>query len=154
MGGGFQVVDEGAGRQFGQGSTLAPVAAAVFADVDQPVIGAGKEEAFRQRRFRYGGQGGVLRHCPVVVEGVDTPNAVDHFQLVATDDLSTLESQDILRGYLSGLGRAGKDNVEAIKSWRSALGPEPWHYRVHDAIKGTETTVSDITNLIAGKYYY
>ena len=75
-------------------------------------------------------------------------------ELVATDDLSTLESQDLLREHLSGLEKAGKENVEAIKAWRSALGPEPWNIRVHDAIKGTETTVKDIAQHITGKYFY
>lgn len=74
--------------------------------------------------------------------------------LVATDELSTIESQDILRSHIDKLKQAGNENVEAIKTWRSALGPEPWHQRVHDAIKGTETTVNDISQIIAGKYFY
>ncbi len=73
---------------------------------------------------------------------------------VATDDLSTLESQKILRNHIDNLKQAGEENVSAIKTWRLALGPEPWHRRVHDAIKGTETTVSDISQIIAGKYFY
>jgi len=50
--------------------------------------------------------------------------------------------------------QAGKENVSAITAWRSALGPEPWHQRVHDAIKGTERTVGDISQIIQGKYIY
>ena len=75
-------------------------------------------------------------------------------ELVATDELTTLESQNVLREHLAGLEKAGKENVVAIKAWRSGIGPEPWHYRVHDAIKGTETTVKDISQHILGKYFY
>ncbi|MBT4484736.1 MAG: hypothetical protein HOC71_13785 [Candidatus Latescibacteria bacterium] len=73
---------------------------------------------------------------------------------VATSELSTLESQDILRDSLNNLELAGKENVTAIKEWRNALGPKPWHYRVHDAIKATETTVQDISQIVEGKYFY
>ena len=34
------------------------------------------------------------------------------------------------------LEEAGNANVEAIRAWRSHLGPEPWNQRVHDAIAG------------------
>ena len=73
---------------------------------------------------------------------------------VAIDDLMTLNSQENLRANIDMLKQAGKENVSAIKTWRSALGPEPWHQRVHDAIKGTESTVSDISQIIKGKYFY
>lgn len=73
---------------------------------------------------------------------------------VATDDLRTLDSQTKLRELSKNLDIAGKENVEAIRNWRGSLGPEPWAYRVYDAIKGTETTVKDITNLVNNKYFY
>ena len=73
---------------------------------------------------------------------------------VATDDLAKLENQAALRKTLDGLGQAEKNNVSAIREWRSALGPEPWHYRVHDAIKGTEATVAEITDIITTNYFY
>jgi len=73
---------------------------------------------------------------------------------VATDDLSTLESQEKLRTSLNKLKSAGKTNTDAIRKWRSDLGPEPWHYRVHDAIKGTETTVSEISQIVSSKYFF
>ena len=73
---------------------------------------------------------------------------------VAIDDLSTLDSQKNLKANIDMLKQAEKENISAIKTWRSALGPEPWHQRVHDAIKGTESTVSDITQNIEGKYFY
>lgn len=73
---------------------------------------------------------------------------------VAIDDLSTLESQQKLRAKIDMLKQAGKENISAIKTWRSALGPEPWHQRVYDAIKGTESTVNDISQIVEGKYFY
>ncbi len=73
---------------------------------------------------------------------------------VATDDLSTLESQQTLKTKIDMLQQAGAENISAIKTWRSTLGPEPWHQRIYDAIKGTESTVNDISQTIEGKYFY
>ena len=56
---------------------------------------------------------------------------------VATDDLSTLGGQATLRDFLMHLDDAGKENATAIKEWRSALGSEPWHYRVHAIVMDT-----------------
>jgi len=75
-------------------------------------------------------------------------------ELVATEDFRDLESQQRLRQALDRLGDAGEENVASIKSWRSALGPKPWHYRVHDAIKGTEDTVDAVTDFVTGRYFY
>lgn len=73
---------------------------------------------------------------------------------VAIDDHSTLDSQKKLKAKIDMLKQAGKENVSAIKAWRSALGPKPWHQRVYDAIQGTEKTVNDISQIIEGKYFY
>jgi tetratricopeptide (TPR) repeat protein len=73
---------------------------------------------------------------------------------VAIDDLSTLERQKILKTKLDMLQKAGKENITAIRTWRSALGSEPWNQRVYDAIRGTEQTVNDISQIIEGKYFY
>ena len=75
-------------------------------------------------------------------------------ELVATEEFRDLESQQRLRQALDRLGDAGEENVASIKSWRSALGPEPWHYRVHDAIKGTEDTVDAVTDFVSGRYFF
>jgi hypothetical protein len=74
--------------------------------------------------------------------------------IVATETLSSLESQTRLKEYLRKLEEAGKENRAALYRWRSALGPEPYHDRFHDAVKGTETTVGQIRQIIAGKYLY
>lgn len=73
---------------------------------------------------------------------------------VATLDLAELENQARVRDSLDQLQKAGRDNVEAIRNWRAGLGREPWHYRVHDAIKGTETTVAAIVQCVADRYLY
>jgi hypothetical protein len=73
---------------------------------------------------------------------------------VATEDFRDQASQDKLRLALGRLAEAGEGNTAAIKRWRTALGPEPWHRRVHDAIKGTEDTVDEITDFVSGRYFY
>ncbi len=75
-------------------------------------------------------------------------------ELVATNEFRNLESQEWLRQALDSLDNARDENVTAIKGWRSALGPEPWHRRVHDAIKGTEDTVNAVTEFVSGRYFY
>ncbi|MCH8148961.1 MAG: hypothetical protein IH987_13440, partial [Planctomycetes bacterium] len=75
-------------------------------------------------------------------------------ELVSTVDLSTLESQATLREHLEALKAAGTENVSAIRAWRSALGPERWHYRVEDAILGTANTVRDISRFLTHRYLY
>jgi hypothetical protein len=73
---------------------------------------------------------------------------------VSTKDLTSREVQNSLRRTLSDLEKAGKENVSAIRDWRGGLGPEPWHPRVHDALKGTEDTVRGITQNVTNKYLY
>jgi hypothetical protein len=74
--------------------------------------------------------------------------------LVATNEFRDLESQQRLRQTLDFLDNARDENITAIKGWRNALGPEPWHRRVHDAIKGTEDTVDAVTEFLSGRYFY
>ncbi len=71
---------------------------------------------------------------------------------VATDELGTAESLAALRMSVDELAAVGQENVKAIRHWRSALGPEPWHRRVHDAIKGTEDTVKAVREFVTGRY--
>lgn len=73
---------------------------------------------------------------------------------VATDDLATVGSQDKLRGYLAELRNAAVENEKAIRDWRSALGPEPWHPRVYDAIKAAEATAQAVNEWVSGRYLY
>jgi hypothetical protein len=73
---------------------------------------------------------------------------------VATDDLAALASQAVLRLALDELKRAGADNAAAIRTWRAALGPKPWHARVHDAIGATQNTVRAIVDTVEGRYLY
>ena len=73
---------------------------------------------------------------------------------LATLDLTDLAVQEVLRESIRDLERAGKENIAAIRAWREGLGPEPWHYRVHDALKATETTVQEIVGFVSGRYFY
>ena len=73
---------------------------------------------------------------------------------LALHDLHELEDQEAIRDLLAALHRAGEDNVAALRAWRSHLGPEPWHYRVHDALQSTERTVHEIERFIAERYFY
>lgn len=75
-------------------------------------------------------------------------------ELLATNELSHPQDQDTMRGHLAALRQAGEDNVEAIRAWRADLGPEPWHYRVHDALEGTKRTVCEISRFIEERYIY
>ncbi|MEE3257759.1 MAG: glycoside hydrolase family 20 zincin-like fold domain-containing protein [Candidatus Latescibacterota bacterium] len=75
-------------------------------------------------------------------------------ELLATNELSDPQGQKILREYLAALHQAGEDNVEAIRAWRADLGPEPWHHRVHDALKSTKRTVRETCRFVAERYLY
>ena len=69
-------------------------------------------------------------------------------ELVATADLTTLAAQGQLLEAVARLEAAGGENQRAITEWRQALGPEPWHHRVTDALAATETTVAEIGRLV------
>jgi len=91
----------------------------------------------------------------VVLSYVKLAQGVYHIAAqVAAGDPRTPESQAELRGALNTLRKAGEENVAAIKAWRTALGPEPWHRRVHDAVKATESTVADIAETVGGRWVY
>ncbi len=65
-----------------------------------------------------------------------------------------MENQQILRQAVADLEKAGEENMGAIRAWRAALGAEPWHYRVHDAMKATEETVREIARFVSERYLY
>jgi len=73
---------------------------------------------------------------------------------LATLDLTDPDNQEVFRAAVQRLERAGAENVCAIQTWRSALGPEPWHTRVHDALRATETTVQQISRFVSERYLY
>jgi len=62
--------------------------------------------------------------------------------------VSNASANASLAGYVAALKQAGAENVAAIRQWRSALGPEPWHPRVTAAIRGTKQTVSNIVQSV------
>lgn len=71
---------------------------------------------------------------------------------MAADDLHALDVQDALRADLTELADAGAANTAAIRDWRAAYGPPPWHARVTDAVASTERTVQEITDWINFRY--
>jgi hypothetical protein len=70
--------------------------------------------------------------------------------LVATADPGPIQAQ-LLEG-VEALELAGTENVAAIRAWRSGLGPEPWHYRVHDALNATDNTVAEIARMVRERH--
>lgn len=75
-------------------------------------------------------------------------------ELVATVELPQLEQQERMRIALQNLKKAEAENLSAIRSWRSALGAEPWHHRVHDALQATTKNVQGICNYIKDRHLY
>jgi len=73
---------------------------------------------------------------------------------LATAELESLENQAALLKALEQLEGAGQANTAAIRTWRSALGPEPWHPRVCDAIAATERTVAEIGRFVRERYIF
>ena len=70
--------------------------------------------------------------------------------LVAADDSGSIQAQLLER--VEALELAGAENVAAIRTWRSGLGPQPWHYRVHDALNATENTVAEIARIVRERH--
>ena len=66
-------------------------------------------------------------------------------ELVATVDLGA--AQDELSETVEALELAGAENAASIRAWREGLGPEPWHYRVHDALDASAKTVAEIARI-------
>lgn len=73
---------------------------------------------------------------------------------MAHADRTSEAGQRGLVNRVEDLEEAGKANVEAIRAWRSHLGPEPWNQRVHDAIAGTRDTVERIARHVRDRYIY
>ena len=75
-------------------------------------------------------------------------------ELLAAVELGELANQAVLLQALSELENAGQTNADRIRAWRANLGPEPWHYRVRDAIAATERTVAQIGRFVRERYIY
>ena len=69
-------------------------------------------------------------------------------------DLTQLEDQQALGADLARLEAAGETNMAAIGAWRTSLGAEPWHHRVHDAIAATRDTVQRIGSHVRDQILY
>ena len=97
----------------------------------------------------------LLLATDVISSYVKLSRAIWHVShLFAHADLRQLETQQQLAEELQRLDVAGIGNVEAIRSWRTSLGAEPWHHRVHDAIAATQDTVRRIDGHIRDNYLH
>jgi hypothetical protein len=97
----------------------------------------------------------LLLATDVISSYVRLSRAIWHVShLFAHADLRQLETQQQLAEELQRLDVAGIGNVEAIRSWRTSLGAEPWHHRVHDAIAATQDTVRRIDGHIRDNYLH
>ena len=74
-------------------------------------------------------------------------------EMAHADRTSEAGQRRLMKG-VEELEEAGGANVEAIRAWRSHLGPEPWNQRVHDAIAGTRDTVERIAGHVRDRYIY
>ena len=86
----------------------------------------------------------------VVMSYVDLAKSVYEVALQNWREKNGKETKSEMDELLENLKRAGKNNTEAIKEWRSFLGKENWHARVHDAIKATEKTVENTIRAVKG----
>ena len=73
---------------------------------------------------------------------------------VAMADLGQRAEREKLQLFSAQLEAAGSENGDALKVWRSDLGPEPWHYRVHDALEAVAATVREVNRFVSERYFY
>lgn len=74
-------------------------------------------------------------------------------EMAHADPTSEAGQRGLIKG-VEDLEEAGKANIEAIRAWRSHLGPEPWNQRAHDAMAGTRDTVERIAGHVRDRYIY
>ena len=75
-------------------------------------------------------------------------------ELVATAEVGVPEMQVKLSEMIEALELAGEENLASIRTWRSGLGPEPWHYRVLDALSATDNTVAEIARIVRERHLH
>ena len=85
MEGGDKVLDQRHVRYILEGVHHAPVVAAIRADMDQAVIGAGVNQTFDQRAFIHCNQRAISRGRDILGNGINTPDPVHYFKFVAID---------------------------------------------------------------------
>lgn len=145
-------------------------AARLIAERQRPVLGDGLFRYYEDRRA-FDDKIAVCDKALAIAEAFKDPYLANETRVVksyiglaksifeiadqvATETLATPESQARIRESLRRLEDVGRENTAALRRWRGALGPEPWHARFYDAVKGTETTVGDIKQIISGRYLY
>lgn len=87
----------------------------------------------------------------VVMSYIKLARSIYKVALLNWREKDGLKSQKKMDELLKDLKTAGEENAEAIKAWRTALGPGKWHYRVNDAVNATEKTVAKITDVVQSR---
>ena len=137
---------------------------------ERPVLGEGmfryyeSESSFGEKRTACESALDVAREMSlphleaetrVLVSYVDLAEAVYRAaEANATLDMGSLDDQGVLERAADALRKAGVLNGNAIRAWRKELGPEPWHHRVHDAIRAGEETAERIADHLEDRYLY
>jgi len=137
---------------------------------DWPVLGEGMFRYYRTPE-EFDRKLAVCDEAAALAQGLDDPDLARETRVVRSyadlargvwrvwrftvgEDLTRLDAQAELRNRLAALRAAGQENAAAIRAWRAALGPEPWHRRVYEAIASSARTVDEICRTVEGSYLY
>ena len=71
-----------------------------------------------------------------------------------TNNLEEQRDQEEMKSWIEKLKVNGEKNMHAIRTWRTSLGPEPWHNRVYDTLTATKKTVDEISSFIDERYIF
>lgn len=86
---------------------------------------------------------------------LDLAESIWHIaEILATNNLDQKKDQKEIQKWLKKLSLNGEKNINAIRVWRTSLGPEPWHNRVYDTITSTQQTVDEICSFINERYIF
>lgn len=86
---------------------------------------------------------------------IDMAESVWHIaDILATNNLEEQKDQEEMKSWIEKLKVNGEKNMHAIRTWRTSLGPEPWHNRVYDTLTATKKTVDEISSFIDERYIF
>ena len=86
---------------------------------------------------------------------MDLAESIWHIaEILATNNLDQQKDQKEIQKWLKKLSLNGEKNINAIRVWRTSLGPEPWHNRVYDTLTATQKTVDEICSFINERYIF
>tara|TARA_B100001250_G_scaffold154086_2_gene132447 strand:- start:1340 stop:3310 length:1971 start_codon:yes stop_codon:yes gene_type:complete len=86
---------------------------------------------------------------------IDMAESIWHIaDILATNNLEEQKDQEEMKSWIEKLKVNGEKNMHAIRTWRTSLGPEPWHNRVYDTLTATKKTVDEISSFIDERYIF